>query len=346
VKPVSPITPRHHARVAPGPRDARASALRGRFEQLLRSTNERQPNATQALSCNAQPPSSTGQAVDRTTGHQIVTLSNARSGATSIDPSGSATSAPALFSPHPAAHPTRTATQPVGPLTTCIASHADAGQAQTESQNLRSPLRRAPPCATEGTSAGLTSPIAITSRTTLTTAPTAEILDLHPDHHVPWCASVDHTKPSTIRHAGDPEQMMPTSAPSASDAVLDVHGQTNQPPTAPSLARRSNDDLPNLIHDLVQAILHLSRSRDGHWRLTMALKPQVLDGTLVALDAQPGRMHVQFDCSTATAKSRIAAVKDDLQQHLSHALSAAQPVNVRVDIRFEPQPQAVDYGVA
>jgi Type III secretion protein (HpaP) len=107
-----------------------------------------------------------------------------------------------------------------------------------------------------------------------------------------------------------------------------------QPPTARAeRARGAARELPALVRDLVQAVVHMSRGREGQWRLTMALKPQVLEGTLVALEAQPGRLQVRFDCTGNDACTRLTAVRDDLRLRLTEALSAARPVDVRVDVQ-------------
>jgi hypothetical protein len=108
----------------------------------------------------------------------------------------------------------------------------------------------------------------------------------------------------------------------------------SQPPPAPRVvAMRSRHELPALVRDLVQTIVHLSRGRAGHWRLTMALQPQVFEATWITLEACPGRLHVRFDSACAEARAKLDAARDDLWQHLTDTLSAASPVDVRVEVQ-------------
>jgi hypothetical protein len=107
----------------------------------------------------------------------------------------------------------------------------------------------------------------------------------------------------------------------------------SQPQPAPqSVAMRSRHGLPALVRDLVQTIVHLSRGRAGHWRLTMALQPQVLEATWVTLEACPGRLHVRFESACAEARAKLEASRQDLWQHLTDTLSAASPVDVCVEV--------------
>lgn len=114
-------------------------------------------------------------------------------------------------------------------------------------------------------------------------------------------------------------------------AALRSEQQLPAPPPRPAAAAQK--DLPELVCNLVQTVVHLSRGREGQWRLTMALKPQVLEGTVVELTAQPGSLRVRFNCAGADARARLTAVRGDLHQRLGEALSAVRPVDVRVDVR-------------
>ena len=94
--------------------------------------------------------------------------------------------------------------------------------------------------------------------------------------------------------------------------------------------------MPQLIHDLVQAVVQISKGREGQWRLSMALKPQVLEGTHVVLDAQPGRLQVRFDCAGSDAGARLAEARAALQQRLVQALSnGGRAVDVEVDVQVD-----------
>jgi hypothetical protein len=121
-----------------------------------------------------------------------------------------------------------------------------------------------------------------------------------------------------------------------------AHLQPNQQPPTPQRTKADSGqkDLPELVRELVQAVVHLARGREGQWRLTMALKPQVLEGTLVELSAQPGSLQVRFDCAGTQACERLTAARTDLHQRLTEALSAARPVDVRVEVRATTQVHA------
>lgn len=96
-------------------------------------------------------------------------------------------------------------------------------------------------------------------------------------------------------------------------------------------------ELPQLLRDLVQSVLDFSRGREGRWRLTAQLKPQVLGGAWLVMTAQPGSLHVRFDCAAAPARARLEAVRSDLRDRLAEALSVAQPIVVQVDVNATAQ---------
>lgn len=139
-----------------------------------------------------------------------------------------------------------------------------------------------------------------------------------------------------------PDNMEPAAVlppqPAAAASRAELQAQAPSPQSQPASDERRG--LAELVRDLVQAVVHLSRGREGQWRLTMALKPQVLGGTLVALEAEPGRLQVRFDCAGADACTRLAAVRDDLRTRLEETLSAARPVDVRVDVQLQTQSEA------
>jgi Type III secretion protein (HpaP) len=117
-----------------------------------------------------------------------------------------------------------------------------------------------------------------------------------------------------------------------------------QSPAAPSLApaKGQSKDLPELVRELVQAVVHLARGREGSWRLVMALKQEVLDGALLEVSAQPGKLQVRFECSSANAFARLSAARADLHQRLAEVLCSKRPVDVQVDVQTNVQ--AVSHG--
>jgi Type III secretion protein (HpaP) len=152
----------------------------------------------------------------------------------------------------------------------------------------------------------------------------------------PNAASQESAAPSAAGRAAEnnePAAALPPTAQAALFGRAEMQAPPQPPTRQPLRARGERDDLPALVRELVQAVVHMSRGRDGQWRLTMALKPQVLEGTLVALAAEPGRLQVRFDCAGADAAARLVAVRDDLRLRLVEAVSAARPVDVRVDVQ-------------
>lgn len=121
-----------------------------------------------------------------------------------------------------------------------------------------------------------------------------------------------------------------------------AHLQSNQQPSTlqHTTSGKGQKDLPELVRELVQAVVYLARGREGQWRLTMALKPQVLEGTVVELSAQPGSLQVRFDCAGPQACARLTAARTDLHQRLTEALSTVRPVDVRVDVQTTTQEHA------
>jgi hypothetical protein len=111
--------------------------------------------------------------------------------------------------------------------------------------------------------------------------------------------------------------------------------QQQASPHRPNAAGGAQRELPALVRDLVQAVVQLARGREGQWRLTMALKPQVLGGTWLTLDARPGRLRVRFDCAGADARARLEGVRDALRLRLADTLSAIRPVEVSIDVRID-----------
>jgi Type III secretion protein (HpaP) len=183
----------------------------------------------------------------------------------------------------------------------------------------RSPPLHSPPHRAGPTAASEAAPPALTS-SLAPGSPTAMSLASTPDAATPWPGA---TAPEhATRNGADraPENLDPAAVLSPRQAEpaapKDVQAPLQQPAAQPQAARGE---------------------REGQWRLTMALKPQVLDGTVVALDAQPGRLRVRFDCTATPASKRLNAVRDDLRLQLSEALSAVRAVDVSVEVR-EPVP--------
>jgi Type III secretion protein (HpaP) len=111
--------------------------------------------------------------------------------------------------------------------------------------------------------------------------------------------------------------------------------QQQASPHRPSAAGGAQRELPALVRDLVQAVVQLARGREGQWRLTMALKPQVLGGTWLTLDARPGRLRVRFDCAGADARARLEGVREALRLRLAETLSAIRPIEVSIEVRID-----------
>jgi flagellar hook-length control protein FliK len=273
MRPVARVRWNAGPRSAAGLGDARAAALRGRFEQLLHGGGQGVPGVSQALSSDGAPP----PLASRSAGLDALIAQP-----------------PAM--PWAAAASTRSASDGV----------------EATAQN------NAPLCAR---------PVEPAAQPAATApSPDATLLD-----------RAMQTGASRAPDNTEPAAALPP-LPAAATSRAEMQAQAPSPQSQPASDERQG--LPELVRDLVQAVVHMSRGREGQWRLTMALKPHVLGGTLVALEAEPGRLQVRFDCAGADACTRLAAVRDDLRTRLEETLSAARPVDVRVDVQLQTQSEA------
>jgi Type III secretion protein (HpaP) len=291
--------------------DTQAAALRGRFEQLLRGSGEGLPGVSQTVLPHDTP----APAMQRTPPPSSPAALHA------IDVrSASAT------------------VQDKAPQDGCLGAPMPVADAADRSPP---PHRAGPTAASEAAPPALTSSLAPGSPTAMSLVSTPAAATPLPGATAPEHATRNRADlaPENLDRAAvlSPRQAEPAGP-------KDVQAQQQQPAAQPQAARGERNGLPELLRDLVQAVVHMSRGREGQWRLTMALKPQVLDGTVVALDAQPGRLHVRFDCTATPASTRLNAVRDDLRLQLTEALSAVRAVDVSVEVR-EPVPtRAPDDG--
>jgi hypothetical protein len=350
MKPVARVRWSPGARSAAGFAEAHAATLRGRFEQLLHGTGQGLPGVAQTpLSSGAPPPSagcSAGLDALVTPPPPTTEWTLAASADTTLRTIDVALAPAAardktlqnerLCAPAPVAaaaersQPPQSAARQAGPATAGDAPADDATPAATTPPRVVQPP--APAALASLLAQQLPAPQAI--------APLWAAATPSPD-----AALLERATPAAVSRTADniePVAVLPL--PQAAPTVwTDVQAQPQQPAARPQAARGQPDDLPALVRDLVQAVVHLSRGREGQWRLTMALKPRVLDGTLVALEAQPGRLRVRFDCTGADAGARLAAVRDDLRLRLVEALSAARPVDVSVDVQMPSQAITLDH---
>jgi Type III secretion protein (HpaP) len=320
MRPVARVRSSTGARSPAGLGDARAAALRGRFEQLLQGSGEGLPSVSQTLWSHGAPPPP--PSVDRGAALDApIAQTQAMPGAL-----------PAAAMP-PGDAPDR-APSPSG--TARSAERATGSDAAAPAAT--APLRVVEPPAPAASASSL-GPC----------SPAPPLLAQTPAAAAAWpdTTALTHAAQSSASRVSDkaePAAVLPP-LPAATTSRAEMQAQPQPPATQPKPARGARDGLPELVRDLVQAVVHMSRGREGHWRLTMALKPQVLEGTLVALQAEPGRLQVRFDCAGADAGARLVAVRDDLRLRLTETLSAARPVDVRVDVHLQTQERAHGVGV-
>lgn len=324
MRPVARVRGSSGSRSAAGFGDARAATLRNRFEQLMQGSGPSARHLAQAVPGDGAPPPPPGRGEKL---DAVLVHSQAM-------PQGAAPTRPQNVETAPPLATAREQTRP----DTC---HGIQTQADGNADAARS--RRADKPSSRGTMAEAAAaplpPAALASvaPSIVVSMPTAAkpLLDTLP---------AERATPARTARAQDGVEPVAVLPPSQTAPASPADAQAQSQSLQPTARDREQRDMPELVRDLVQAVVHLSRGREGQWRLTMALKPQVLEGTVVALQAQPGQLQVRFDCLGADACARLAAVQDDLRTRLSEALSTARPVDVRVDVQA-PKAESV-HGLA
>jgi Type III secretion protein (HpaP) len=330
---------------AAGLGDARAAALRERFEQLLHGSGQGVSGVSPALSSHGTPPPSSGHSagldalIEQPQAMQWAAAASTQAASNQVE----ATPAPATVQDKVQPGPRHLAPMPVGDAPDRPQSpRGTARQAELARSSDAAPAATAPLRAVEPPAqAALASPLVPSSPVPQLLSPPPIAATPSPDATVLERAT--QTGASRAPDNAEPAAVLPP-LPAATTSRAEMQAQPQPQPPAPQSQPASGErhGLPELVRDLVQAVVHLSRGREGQWRLTMALKPQVLNGTLVALEAEPGRLQVRFDCAGAEACTRLAAVRDDLRLRLAEALSAARAVEVRVDVQLQTQAAAHD----
>jgi hypothetical protein len=302
--------------------DAQAAALRGRFEQLLRGSGDGVPGASPTWPSHELPSPSAGRSAGLEAG---AAESQALTQTASVEPQTS----------HRTQDKTTETVLPTTALKDRLPPRDVACTAQPTTAVDANPIATAQPRAEPPSMQAAMVPLSLSG------SPMPPSLPSTPQAAGPSlnaAASERATRATTSRatDVAEPAAVLPQPPP-APTVRADVQPPWQQPAPRPQAARNERDGLRELVRDLVQAVVQLSRGREGQWCLTMALKPQVLEGALVALDAQPGRLCVRFACDGADARARLAAVRDDLRLRLVEALSAARPVEVSVEVQ-QPTP--------
>jgi Type III secretion protein (HpaP) len=327
MRPVARVRLGPGARPSAGLGDAQAAALRGRFEQLLHGGGAGMPAVSQTLLSHDAPLPAT-QWTPAASAHTVLHTMDGPSTPAAVQDKAPQDGRPNKPVPIGDATGYSLTPQDATNLNNPVRAHASTGSEQGRLLDNVSKLYASPSIAhgewSQAHASRLDNP-----PTPPSLAPTLAAAAPSPDATAAAPERATRTGTGRASHNLDAAAVLPP--PQAAPAArTDVQTQLQQP--AARAKRGDRDGLPELVRDLVQAVVHMSRGREGQWRLTMALKPQVLDGTWVALDAQPGRLQVRFDCAATQSSMRLNAVRDDLRSRLTEALSSARSVDVSVEV--------------
>jgi hypothetical protein len=120
--------------------------------------------------------------------------------------------------------------------------------------------------------------------------------------------------------------------PQAAAAVVQSGRQPSSGPMPHTHATPASAGLNELVRSLVDVIVHHARGRNGRWRLSMWLKPQVMPRTLLTFRANADALNIRFDTADSGVLVQLESLRTELRCRLRETLTDAQRVHIGVDV--------------